>query len=168
MQLKPFAGMLVEPVCTIILEDFWAEPFNQLAKDLLIMLFEWSETHYPHSANTRARMVSFVVSNILQQDEKLSRSDILESNLNLLDTMLRVWKFEPLTEEDDKTYQVVLEALRGDTPKVAAMITRVLLKNNVSPTKDLTLISKLLCKLTQHSSKPIYSIAAENVGLLLR
>ncbi|XP_021944654.2 DNA-dependent protein kinase catalytic subunit isoform X3 [Folsomia candida] len=171
-EILPYAKIFINPICKVLMSTNWKDPLNYFVKDVLVMLLDWHEVAIPsssavvseHATNLRKEMCEFIVANIVQQDQAYSRNDLLEINLHLLDAVVRLWKIETSELNSCPGFNFV----DSQTPKVGILLCKCALRNNVLPREDPLTLLRQFCSLLEYSSKPIYSDAAESLGLILR
>lgn len=171
-ELMPYGNMFIGPICKLISDNqTWEHPLNYFVKDVIVMLLDWNEVAtpgmIPGTNDARPDMFCYITLNIIAQHTLYSRSDLLETNLSLLDAVVKLWGIQS-AHLNILTQTAIFTVIISDTPKVGILICKCLLENNIIPLEDPRELLRQFCKLLKNSSKPIYSDSAECIGLLFK
>ncbi|XP_066992546.2 DNA-dependent protein kinase catalytic subunit [Anabrus simplex] len=165
---QPYAKFWLCAILQVIVDGCFGFEMNYMVTDTVEMLVIWSSKAIPSSTETEKLVASQVV-NFLMTNAGHSRRDIFKYNLELIKSVVEVWKCCV-----NFPHQFIVDQLnaKGNTRMIelGIQLTGILLANNVAPWsysgKERFLI--LLSSNLDHNDRLIFKPCSEVVGMALK
>ncbi|KAF4526767.1 hypothetical protein B566_EDAN012305 [Ephemera danica] len=165
---KPFAKYWLDPLCMAIVDGSLGESMNYVLSDTVSMILSWHDIAIPSSlseVNLASNLLELLINLAYHR-----RQDITKHNLELIKTLVEVWK--PILNVKYQLFFNICQ-LRSAEPKlqIGLQVVAILLANKVLPWNDIgsqTFIDNLLDKHFMDTSRRTNQISAEIIGMILK
>jgi len=165
---RPYAAHWLEQICAVINEKSLGNSANYMITDTLSMILSWHDVAIPNPSQGLQKMEA---SNLLLSLMNMSlhpRRDIMKFILELVKTMIEVWK-PALSINYQLFYEMICKSTDASITYCGLQLTAIVLLNKLLPWNNFSAEEFLECLLVQHlmcPGKKVYLLAAENTGIL--
>ncbi|XP_065336911.1 DNA-dependent protein kinase catalytic subunit-like [Cloeon dipterum] len=168
---RPYAAKWIEVICTVANEKALGKHANYILTDTVSMMLGWHDVATPSPSNALQKMEASNLLSFLMRLSVYVRRDIAKYYLELIKTMLEVWK-PCLTVDFQLLFNLVCKSADSKQVQGGLQLVAVLLANRLLPWNSISEIEFLDVLLDKHfncvENKSTLKLAAENVGLLLK
>ncbi|XP_059489779.1 DNA-dependent protein kinase catalytic subunit-like isoform X2 [Neocloeon triangulifer] len=167
---RPYAKYFIELISSVANEKALGKEANYILTDTVSMLLGWHEQATPDAANALQRMEASNLLSFLMRLSVNPRRDISRYILELIKTMLEVWK-RSLSVDFQLLFDLISKQSNQKLVYGGLQLVAVLLANKLLPWNSASEVEFLDALLEKHFVSPdkkTFHLAAENLGLLLK
>lgn len=163
---KQYAEHWLEVLCSVVNNKSLGKTVNYMITDTVSVILAWHNKAVPDANHNMQKIEASSLLLTMMEMSCHPRRDIMKFVLELVKTMVEVWK-AALSVNYQFFYRVVCESMESSVIQIGLQLTAILLVNKRVPwnaASKVDFVNSLVVKHLMSTEKKIRSVAAENLG----